>query len=134
MPKIKNIQREIASRNEITELIMPTIIKTIEKDYNRLGDKLDIDDKIDIYEENINLITATKITITTDSFEQEKPVVTEKGIFIGFNDKPKTLTLFSVFFIVANDIDFLNYVFHQQTFELVDNKLIDISDNDLLFD
>jgi len=134
MPKIKNIQRELASANDIKELIVPKIIKDIEKGYTKLGEKLQVDDKIALYEENTKGLTATKITITFDEYEQEKPVVSEKGIFIRFNTKLKTLTLFSVFHILPNDKQEINHVFFQQTYELVNGELIDITENDLLFD
>lgn len=134
MPKIKNIQRELASANDIKKLIVPKIIKDIEKDYAKLGDNLEIDDKIDLYEENTKGLTATKITITFDEYEQEKPVVTDKGIFIKFNTKLKTLTLFSVFHIIPNDKEHINHIFYHKTYELVNGELIDITENDLLFD
>lgn len=133
MPKIKNIQRELATTNDIKELIVPKIIKDVEKDYTKWGENFEIDDKIGLYEQNTKGLTATKITITFDEYEQEKPIVTEKGIFIKFNTKLKTLTLFSVFHIAPNDKEEINHAFYHETYELVNGELIDITKNDLLF-
>ena len=134
MPKIKNIQRELASSNEIKELIMPKIIKNMEFDYAKFNEHFEVDEKIELYERYTKGLTATKIIITFDEYEQEKPVINKKGVFIKFSSILKTLTLFSVFFIIPIGINEINHVFYQQTYKLVNNELINITDNDVLCD